>query len=359
MGFGSSLKKAVGSTIGGQLASSGTGQQFLGSGAAGVGGLALGRIFAPGDTNSAGEALTPEQITTANLFRNLSPEQQKDLLINNPNIETASGSQIYDPLTNTVRLNEGDFQRDQRLRQEGLAEQLSSSLDGNLPSSNEEIQNATFERGKALLDPEFASRRRALEQQLADQGIPQGSEQHTEALNRFEQSQNRAFTDLSQASIQTAEMQRQQRFNEISSLLGNAQIGGQSFNQFQPQFSGLDIFGAEQAGINRQFQQSMLSDQLRQSNRNAQYQALGSLGAAGISAFSDITLKENIDKVGEENGFNIYEFNYIEQPETRYKGVMAQEVQKVMPEAVVEKDGYLAVNYDKIGIKMEVVNGGK
>ena len=27
-------------------------------------------------------------------------------------------------------------------------------------------------------------------------------------------------------------------------------------------------------------------------------------------AASDINLKENISKVGEENGFNIYEFNY-------------------------------------------------
>jgi hypothetical protein len=44
------------------------------------------------DSNNRARALglpaksTPEQITTANLFRNLSPEQQKDLLLNNPNI---------------------------------------------------------------------------------------------------------------------------------------------------------------------------------------------------------------------------------------------------------------------------------
>ena len=36
----------------------------------------------------------------------------------------------------------------------------------------------------------------------------------------------------------------------------------------------------------------------------------------------------------------------------RYIGVMAQEVQKSHPEAVVQmKNGYLVVNYDLIGVK--------
>jgi len=61
-----------------------------------------------------------------------------------------------------------------------------------------------------------------------------------------------------------------------------------------------------------------------------------------------------VEKVGEENGFNIYEFNYKGKPE-RYRGVMAQEVQKIMPEAVTEKDGFLAVFYDKIGIEFKQV----
>jgi len=37
-----------------------------------------------------------------------------------------------------------------------------------------------------------------------------------------------------------------------------------------------------------------------------------------------------------------------------YVGVMAQEVQQVMPQAVVrERDGYLRVYYDKIGVKFQ------
>jgi hypothetical protein len=75
-------------------------------------------------------------------------------------------------------------------------------------------------------------------------------------------------------------------------------------------------------------------------------------GSGGAAAASDINLKENIIKIGEEKGFNIYEFNYKGQPE-KYQGVMAQEVQKVMPEAVIEQDGHLAVLYDKIGIEFK------
>tara|TARA_R100000951_G_scaffold1557_6_gene3282 strand:- start:435 stop:1289 length:855 start_codon:yes stop_codon:yes gene_type:complete len=74
--------------------------------------------------------------------------------------------------------------------------------------------------------------------------------------------------------------------------------------------------------------------------------------ASAPAAASDKRLKENIEKVGEKNGFNIYEFNYIETPDTRWRGVMAQEVQDIMPDAVVEMpNGYLAVDYGKIGVE--------
>lgn len=358
MGFGRFVRNVVNTATGGLTApligGSSSYRENLGSLYLGDFGRSIDKSAPVGSINNP----TDQQLTTANLFRNLSPDQQRDLLLNNPNIVTPGGSQNYDPITNTISLNESNFQREQRLRQERLAEQLSSSLSGNLPSSNEEIQNATFERGRALLDPTFEAQRRQLGQELADRGIPAGSEQYNLEMNRFEQSRNRAYTDLSQASIQTAEMQRQQRFNEIASLLGTQQLGGQNFQQYQPQFSGLDLFGAEQAGLNRQFQQSALSQQLKQSNRNAIYGALGNLGSAGIGAVaaSDIKLKENIKKVGKENRFNIYEFNYISDPYSKYRGVMAQEVQKIRPDAVIDKDGYLAVNYSKIGIEFKKIN---
>jgi len=88
-------------------------------------------------------------------------------------------------------------------------------------------------------------------------------------------------------------------------------------------------------------------------DRLSQILGLASVGA-GAYAASDANSKENIKPVGKKNGFNIYEFNYIGQP-TRWRGVIAQEVQETRPDAVAERNGVLSVNYDKIGLKMEMV----
>jgi hypothetical protein len=68
-------------------------------------------------------------------------------------------------------------------------------------------------------------------------------------------------------------------------------------------------------------------------------------GAAALySAFSDRRLKSNIVKIGEDaRGFNIYEYDLFGERET---GVMADEVEKVIPEAVsIGPMGYKMVNY--------------
>lgn len=69
---------------------------------------------------------------------------------------------------------------------------------------------------------------------------------------------------------------------------------------------------------------------------------------------SDRTLKENIVFAGIENGFNVYQFNYIGKPQ-KYIGVMADEVMKTNPEAVTKINGYKAVYYDRIGVRFRAV----
>ena len=76
-------------------------------------------------------------------------------------------------------------------------------------------------------------------------------------------------------------------------------------------------------------------------------------------AFSDVRLKENISKVGKTKaGYNLYEWNYKSVPNTRYRGVIAQDVMKLNPTAVGVSDGYLTVDYSKIDTTMEVVSNG-
>ena len=65
---------------------------------------------------------------------------------------------------------------------------------------------------------------------------------------------------------------------------------------------------------------------------------------APVLGFSDERLKENIEQVGVFNGFNIYRFNYLWSPK-KFIGVIAQEVEKIMPEAVKRVNGFRVVDY--------------
>jgi Protein of unknown function (DUF3300)/Chaperone of endosialidase len=77
-------------------------------------------------------------------------------------------------------------------------------------------------------------------------------------------------------------------------------------------------------------------------------------GRGGGGRRSDIRLKHNIALLGRlDNGLGFYRFTY-NGGDRAYVGVMAQEVQTIMPEAVVRgRDGYLNVAYDKLGLKLE------
>ena len=69
---------------------------------------------------------------------------------------------------------------------------------------------------------------------------------------------------------------------------------------------------------------------------------------------SDIALKHDIVLLGRlDNGLGFYRFAYNGSNQV-YVGVLAQEVQKVRPEAVVRgRDGYLRVYYDKLGVTFQ------
>jgi hypothetical protein len=375
MGIGSSIKKAIGSVasalpggdtrLGGAIYGAALGSL---AGPAGIyAGGALG--YQAGKYGSEykkpdGTPMTPEEIqaiTNNSLFSRLTTEQQKDLLLNNPNIMTPEGSQTYDPYTNTVSLNESDFTKAERLRQESLASQLSGSLNGDFSNDGQAIQEATFQRGKAQIDPIVAQQKKDLAQQLADQGIPMGSEQYNSAMNRLDDSIARQYTDLSQASIATSEQVRQSRFNEISSLLGRTQVGaGTSFAGYTPNYNGIDLAGFSQQQLLQSQQLSFLGSQASKNRSAARTNALigsvGSLGAAGIGAYasSDKNLKENIKQTGiSPSGIPIYEFDYKDKSngKYRYSGVMAQDLIETHPSAVIqEKDGTLKVDYSQIDV---------
>ena len=72
-----------------------------------------------------------------------------------------------------------------------------------------------------------------------------------------------------------------------------------------------------------------------------------------LPSLSDVHAKEKIEYVGRKNGYKVYDFNYKGRPE-RYRGVMAQDIRRVKPEAVtVGADGWLRVDYSQLGFDME------
>lgn len=113
----------------------------------------------------------------------------------------------------------------------------------------------------------------------------------------------------------------------------------------------------EQAGL------SALYNQFQQKNaypfQVAQFLANIGMGTGALSGstttttqpgsfFSDRRLKEDVQRIGEgDNGLPIYKYRYKGEPETHI-GFMADEVEKVRPEAVgLHPTGYKTVDYDR------------
>jgi hypothetical protein len=79
----------------------------------------------------------------------------------------------------------------------------------------------------------------------------------------------------------------------------------------------------------------------------------GDVSATQFTATSDITLKENLldidgalQKIAQING---YTYNFIKTPELRNAGLVAQEVEKVVPEAVTENsEGIKSIDYNGV-----------
>jgi hypothetical protein len=149
----------------------------------------------------------------------------------------------------------------------------------------------------------------------------------------------------------------------LSSQLGSA--GQQSAmapgNQFmQGLASGASTIGSGQqmqlGGLGNilQTQGSMYAAGMNQSDPIMGLIGTG-IGAYGALAPSDRRLKQDIELVGrdERTGLPLYEYAYKSDPSRRFLGVMADEVEAYMPEAVGEsEDGFKFVNYQMLGIEM-------
>jgi len=184
--------------------------------------------------------------------------------------------------------------------------------------------------------------------QLGNQANLQAYNQQLQNAQLQNQAQQQGFTQ--------AAYNQMQPINVINALRTGTQVQNPTYANVpqQAQVAGPDILGATQAGYNAQV-----------ANVNAQNAASGNfmnglmgLGGAALMApvgtFSDINLKENIKRIGTHDlGIGIYSYNYKDGYDLSKEpqiGVMAQEVETVMPEAVmIMPNGFKAVNYSMLG----------
>jgi hypothetical protein len=102
-------------------------------------------------------------------------------------------------------------------------------------------------------------------------------------------------------------------------------------------------------------EQAYKSGQIDFKEYQSSFNALKQQSDEAYKAYSDERLKTDIKKIGSfDNGLNIYSYHYkdgYDLPEGKQVGVMAQEVEKIIPEAVVEMpNGFKGVNYAMLGV---------
>jgi len=199
------------------------------------------------------------------------------------------------------------------------------------------------------------------QQQLGNQAIAQNQQAALQQQQAALAAQNQQYNQLLQGAQfgNTAQQQslaqqlalRNQPLNEIAGLMAGSQIQMPQFQGYQgSNIAPAPIFaGAQAAG-----QAATQNYGIQQAAANANTSGLFGLAGAGLGtygmmnaapmAFSDRRLKSYIVRVGtHKTGIGVYEYNIFG---NRQRGVMADEVEAIMPEAVIlHPSGFKMVNY--------------
>lgn len=139
--------------------------------------------------------------------------------------------------------------------------------------------------------------------------------------------------------------------NNTNSALGATATGLQGVNSGASTVQNGYSLGLKGYGANLDAYTSLQSNAMQ---ANAQADSgfgsfLGTIIGAGVTKYSDRRMKRDIYRVGTlREGIDIYTYNYVWEPKdaNAHVGVMADEVEKVIPMAVsMDRHGYKSVNY--------------
>jgi hypothetical protein len=249
-----------------------------------------------------------------------------------------------------------------------VQETMGDRFNPNLPSTGMNPGQTYQEAYMARLAPQIEQNRNALEARLANQGIEPGTKAYENAMRQQAQKENDLLLGATTQGFGVGQQANQQAFNQeltkynmplntLSALRTGAQVQNPSFINAPQQATttGADMLTAAQA----QGQYNLGNFNAQQAAQSGFNQGLmglgGSLGAAYMMG-SDIRMKENIKAIGWlPNGLPVYEYEYKPEFKDRkfnghgkFVGVMAHEVEQVIPDAVQTIDGYKVVDYAKL-----------
>ncbi len=192
----------------------------------------------------------------------------------------------------------------------------------------------------------------AIGQGNADAMAQANFNQNATAANNQAGLQAAAFgNDARAQALQELFALRNQPLNEYSALTSGAQVNAPNFQN--PNVSrSADVDAG--ANINRNYDQRLNIWNAQQQSNNNFLSGLFGLGGAALSNpalfASDERLKTEIERVGDlPQGVGVYDYEYKDEPGKKYTGVMAQEVERVQPDAVSRAaNGYRQVDYGKV-----------
>ena len=223
-----------------------------------------------------------------------------------------------------------------------------------LKLGNEATEARLMDLGSRRLNPQFARDEEALRTRLSNSGLREGSSAWNAEMERFGQNKNDAFNQLllTGRGVANQEMltERNQPINEISALLSQSQVSQPAFGSTpQSQIAGTDFAGIQANYNNNQMQ----AYQQKVAQQNAMMGGLFGIGAdiatAGIRRYSDLRMKRDVSRIGTNPlGLPVYMFRYVGNDNFEV-GLIAQDVQALVPDAVTELGGFLAVDYAKAG----------
>lgn len=184
--------------------------------------------------------------------------------------------------------------------------------------------------------------------EIFQRAMASGQFANTAEAQQFAQ-QQAAAQFQNQARTQGAQEQAYAQnlpINQLVSLMGT---GGQVQNPTGISYTPTSVAPTDVLGAYALSQQQANANyQTQLAQQQSLLGGLFNLGSSAAMAFSDIRLKRDILKVGTWRGHNAYTFRYLwsDQP---MLGVMAQEVVRTRPDAVIEMpNGFYAVDYARL-----------